>query len=209
MHGSWRIVQLVLSRYYVNVDGGPIYALLERLTAVIRSAERQAGLDAGLQPVHLQILSFLSRANRYSDTPLALSEYLGIQKGTISQSVQILVREGLLARESDPRDGRVVHLALTTAGTRLLQRVAPPPVLRQALAADPARNAAVAEHLTALLRDLQQANGERTFGVCRTCRHLQGNGNRFRCGLTGEPLKIADTQKICREHATPEPTAAS
>jgi hypothetical protein len=56
--------------------------------------------------------------------------------------------------------------------------------------------------LESLLRALQRARGGRTFGICHTCRHfrrLRGGGNR--CGLTGEPLSVSDSRRICREHA--------
>ena len=54
--------------------------------------------------------------------------------------------------------------------------------------------------LESLLRELQRANSSRTFGVCKTCRHLQENGDQFHCGLTEEPLTAKETELICHEH---------
>jgi MarR family transcriptional repressor of emrRAB len=52
-----------------------------------------------------------------------------------------------------------------------------------------------------LLRALQVAHELRSFGVCRTCRFFAPEGDKFRCGLTKEPLEFEQTTKICREHA--------
>ena len=54
--------------------------LLDRLTISLRARERRAAADVGLQPVHLQILGYLAKCNRFSNTPIAVSEYLGDSK---------------------------------------------------------------------------------------------------------------------------------
>ena len=61
----------------------------------MRTELRKAGADEALQPVHLQALIYLARANRYSNTPQALAEYLGLTKGTVSQTLLLLDRQGL------------------------------------------------------------------------------------------------------------------
>jgi len=59
--------------------------------------------------------------------------------------------------------------------------------------------------LERLLQRLQQSDGALSFGVCQTCRHFLREGeDRFRCGLTQEPLPVAQTLRICREHADVE-----
>jgi MarR family transcriptional regulator, negative regulator of the multidrug operon emrRAB len=50
-----------------------IFDLIERMSALIRSEERRKCTELGLQPVHLQVMDYLSRCNRYSDTPAALA----------------------------------------------------------------------------------------------------------------------------------------
>lgn len=175
------------------------HELIERLASVLRAEARS---DGGLQPVHLQALTYLARCNRYSDTPGALTEYLGLTKGTVSQTLNVLEREELIAREEDAADRRRVRLALTPAGRARVRAAAPPPVLREALAAlEGERAERLARELEDLLRALQRVRGGRTFGVCGTCRHFapQGGG-RGRCGLTGEPLSERDAGKLCREH---------
>ncbi|MCI0482724.1 MAG: MarR family transcriptional regulator, partial [Candidatus Dadabacteria bacterium] len=71
-------------------DGGKIASLIERLGNLLRAEERAAG--AGLLPVHVRMLSYLSVCNRYSDTPAAVTEFAGATKGTSSQSIAVLER---------------------------------------------------------------------------------------------------------------------
>lgn len=176
--------------------------LVERLGNRVRAALRSLGSRYGLQPVHLQALMFLRDANRYSNTPQALAEHLGLTKGTVSQSLLLLERKGLIARYADIVDKRVVRLELSAAGIALLKEVRLAPEWTKAL-----RSISLARTRTALpvlretLQNLQLNSGSRTFGVCQTCRHLQRESERaYRCGLTAERLSTVDIRKVCREH---------
>jgi DNA-binding MarR family transcriptional regulator len=72
-----------------------VYASIERMVALIRSEERKKCTEFGLQPVHFQMLDYISRCNRYSDTPAALASYLGMTRGTVSQTLLLLTRKDL------------------------------------------------------------------------------------------------------------------
>jgi DNA-binding MarR family transcriptional regulator len=52
-----------------------------------------------------------------------LAEMLGVDAPAVTRKVQQLEREGLIARQSDPTDGRVTRIRLTPAGRRTLGRV--------------------------------------------------------------------------------------
>ena len=86
--------------------GRPILLeFLQSLCRVVRSNQRVGGNSGQLQPVHIEALSYLDRANRYSNTPQALAEYLHSTKGTVSQSLLLLYRRGLITRKADRKDG--------------------------------------------------------------------------------------------------------
>ena len=53
-----------------------IYELIECMTALIRSEERKKCTELGLQPVHFQVLNYLSRCNKYSNTPASVAQGL-------------------------------------------------------------------------------------------------------------------------------------
>ena len=78
------LVELVFSRYYKGVNSNLIYDYVERLSELLRVDARRAGAAHGLLPVQLEALHYLSICNCYSDTPMAVTEYLGQTKGTVS-----------------------------------------------------------------------------------------------------------------------------
>jgi DNA-binding MarR family transcriptional regulator len=183
------------------MDAVRLYDVLERLGNLLRSEEREAAARAGLLPVHLAALGYLGRANRYSNTPAALAEYLGLTKGTVSQSLLVLERRGYLRKQGDSRDRRVVRLELTARGRRALERQSPPAAIRMAAEElGAAETDLLTTGLDGLLRAMQRARGNRSFGVCRTCRFFERGPDGFRCGLTHESLSAEDSERICREH---------
>ena len=182
----------------------PLFRLLERLTNLLRTETRRAAEAEELQAVQLQALIYLSHCNRYSDTPAAVTEYLGLTKGTVSQSLLHLERKGFLQKHSDEQDRRQVHLKLTAAAKLILKRVDPPPLLRQAEQdLDAGESATLRQQLLSLLKAMQEGNQYKTFGQCRSCPYLHKENKRFRCGLTNEGLKQSDTRLLCREHEFP------
>ncbi len=180
-----------------------IAILLERLGALLQQSVREDGARHGLLPIHVQVLHYLSQANRYSDLPIAIAEYFGVTRGTVSQTLAVLERRGLVSKVPDVRHGRRVHLRLTASGEAVLrgswlERV------EQTLSGLPDGPAALEEALRSLLLTLQRMNGQRPFGICRHCRHFIGAPEGARCGLTGEPLEDAQRGRICREWTAPE-----
>ena len=175
-----------------------LHQLLERISSLFQASLRQTASAHGLKLVQLEALVYLSMANRYSDTPLSLAEYLGITKGTVSQTLKALERGGYVDKVRDEEDGRVVHCHLTESGRAVVREAYPTPLLE--LLPSTAAGDAVPV-LEDLLRSLQLTGGLRTFGICHTCRHFQPKSRGGRCGLTQEHLSRGDVNRICREHA--------
>jgi MarR family transcriptional repressor of emrRAB len=184
-----------------------LYPLIERIGNLLRAEIRKAGIAFGLQPVHVQALYYLSQCNRYSDTPAAVTDYLGATKGTVSQSLQVLERKGYINKRADPHDRRVQHLGVSDEGRRALAKLLPPAIFQEAALRIPEGEYLDAGRvLTGLLRELQRSNRSRTFGVCMSCRFFRSDGHTHHCGLTKEPLSRSDSEKICREHEPRERT---
>jgi DNA-binding MarR family transcriptional regulator len=176
-----------------------VHELLDRLGNLLRAENRRFAAAHGLQPVHLQALAFLTRANRYSDSPISVAEYLGTTKGTVSQTLARLEEKGLVSTRPDRVDGRRVRLSVTAKGRRLLARQGAEPLCS---VPSPRLAETLSAPLEQLLIELQRARGGRSFGVCRTCRHFENPGTGvFHCGLTGEPLSVEQSTRLCREHA--------
>ena len=188
-----------------------ISELLQRLGVMAQAENRQLAGTAALQPVHIDVLRYLARCNRYSNTPAAVGQFLNTTKGTVSQSVKVLEREKLISKLADAKDGRVVRLRLLRKGVRLLAQIESESTIQAAAGRlGDAEQAELENSLTSLLRNAQQLNDSRSFGVCKTCRFFNRlDGGRFQCGITGEPLSSDDSHKICVEHESPRPKALS
>jgi DNA-binding MarR family transcriptional regulator len=172
------------------------FNLLERISAMLRSEQRREAGPAGLEPVHLQALGYLARANRFSDTPQSVGEYLGLSKGNVSQRLLWLERSGYLKRTKDQWDGRVVHLGLTELGFKAVADFSPPALWLDAGGEDDD----LAAELEGLLHRLLGRGGYRGFGQCRTCRYHEKRAGGGHCGLLKVDLEIDQIDKLCREH---------
>ncbi|MDQ3027334.1 MAG: MarR family winged helix-turn-helix transcriptional regulator [Pseudomonadota bacterium] len=184
------------------MDKNPLVLLelVERLGNLMRTEMRKAGSEESLQPVHLHALIYLSKANRYSNTPQALTDYLGLTKGTVSQTLLLLDRRGLIERFEDDIDRRVVRLRLSSAGEQLLAESQPALAWQNAtrnISPNRIRNATSA--LREALVTLQVDNEAAVFGICSSCSWCQKLSQRiYRCGQMGDRLSGPETRKLCR-----------
>lgn len=177
-----------------------LYDYLERLSSLMRVWSREHPLLADLQPIQVSALRYLAHCNHYSNTPLAVTEYLGLTKGTVSQSLKALEARGLICKRPDERDKRSVHLELSEEGRHLISALVPPQFLRTAAIAMGPKAGELEALLKQLLITIQRNEQVPGFGLCHTCRfHQQRNGGPF-CGLTQEPLDPSAVDLICREH---------
>lgn len=179
-----------------------LFDLIERIAALIRSEERKKCTAVGLQSVHLQALNYLSRCNKYSNTPGALTNYLGMTRGTVSQSLSLLEKKGYIKKTANINDRRVIHLELLPEGKTILEQAQPAELFIKAAAMMEKKGdnihyeTAFANMLTAL----QKANQSQSFGICKTCHYFTTMDDSFLCGLIKELLSESDSEKICQEH---------
>lgn len=175
--------------------------LIDRISTLLRAEQRKKYSALGLQPVHVQTMDYLASCNRFSDTPAALTDYLGLTKGTVSQTLQVLVRKGFIEKTPDSVDKRIVHLKVLPAGKELLQSITPFDVFIKAEQAIANKqfdsiSAALYEALVAL----QSVNGSSSFGQCKNCITFSEENDHYYCLLMQQPLDQADIEKICREY---------
>lgn len=192
------------------IDASHLASLLDR---VARLAINEGHAD-GLRPAQWEALRYLAAANRFSRTPKALCDYLGLTKGTVSQTLMALERKGLVAKAADPADHRIVRLALTDAGRRLLATRDARPFDRALAAMPHAARAELAAGLEDLVKRQLDLAGRRPFGLCARCRHFRADhpeGAPHRCALLGVALSAVDATRICAEMrpSGPSPGAAA
>ena len=179
-----------------------IYNYVERLSDLLRIDSRQAGAEHGLQPVQLEVLHYLSTCNRFSDTPKAVTEYLGQTKGTVSQTLKVLEKKELLFKQPDNHDKRIFHLKVSPTGKDVLSKTIPTAMFVKAcgVLADNEQEEIEAS-LKKLLTTLLQSNDMKSFGVCGSCRfNSRTEEGSYFCNLVQQPLSNDDVKLICKEH---------
>jgi len=101
----------------------PTEAVADRLHSVaihLLRQLREEDLSLGLGPAQLSALSVLVFGGPQTIGALARIEQVAAP--TVSRMVDALAAAGLVARETDGKDRRVVHVSATPAGASLMQR---------------------------------------------------------------------------------------
>ena len=183
-----------------DISGEEIALPFERLSRLMRSAEH----DEGLNPAQWEALRYLSRANRFSNSPGALTRYLGATKGTISQTVMALERKGFVVKSTRDGEKRSVELKLTAKGEEVLKK---DPWAKFAAAAKELGGKTkrrLAKGLGELLDGELKRGRHLSFGQCASCRFFRekGEDNGHFCMLLETPLTADDSRRICVEHVT-------
>ncbi|MDJ0685853.1 MAG: MarR family transcriptional regulator [Alphaproteobacteria bacterium] len=193
---------IVFSRYLFFMTN-TLSRLIERLGRIVQNDAH----SFGLKPTQWEALRFLNSANRFSRTPSGLTIYLGMTKGTVSQTLSALERKGLISKTKAAGDKRGVMLDMTPLG-------------KQALKADPLKTieedldrltqrerdelfALLSKFLKAMLARRDSAQ----FGQCRDCMHFvssQKGALPHFCALLAEPLSGADSELMCVEYSASE-----
>jgi DNA-binding MarR family transcriptional regulator len=179
-----------------------IYSILERISELIRVDSRLTGNQYSLHPIQIQALHYLSICNKYSDTPMAVTDYLGQTKGTISQTIKALEKKGCVIKQPDSKDKRVTHLYVTNKGNDIIKNSLPTPMFSSALEGiNDKESDEIITTLKKILSTVLETNKIKSFGVCRSCIYNNAvNDGRYYCNLLKLPLNIEDIQLICKEH---------
>ena len=187
----------------IDIMNNPtVFDLIEYMAALIRSEERKRCTELKLQLVHFQVLEYLSLCNKYSDTPAAITNYLGMTRGTVSQTLILLEKKELIDKRQDQSDKRVLHIQLLKKGFNTLNKSKPTELFKKA-ANILENNSSIKggeEIFIEALIALQKANNSQSFGICKMCKNFTKKSTGFFCELTQEKLSTSDSEKICQEH---------
>lgn len=186
---------LAMSKKKKNGDGstGQTMIQLERLARLVRSASQ----TDGLYPVQWEALRYLSRANRFSNSPHAMARYLGSTKGTISQTVLALTKKNMVEKTKRPSDSRSIVLRLTVNGQEILTKDPLKSVEESVENLGDKTAKRFSKAVEDILHTEVQRQNEPSFGTCHTCRFLRG---KF-CKVFRAEIETQDFNLICLEHS--------
>jgi DNA-binding MarR family transcriptional regulator len=96
-------------------EGATVRAVL----TVLRMSRVMERIDAGVSPQQYRMLKLIGAGGERS---ARLAEKLAVAKPTLTSTADSLVAAGLVCREAEPGDRRVVRLHLTEAGQSAVAR---------------------------------------------------------------------------------------
>jgi DNA-binding MarR family transcriptional regulator len=180
-----------------SVGSAELLYRLERLARLLRAE----GHTGGLNPAQWEALRYLSRANRFSNSPIALTAYLDATKGTVSQTVMALARKGLIAKGPRAGEKRSIALMLTEKGRESLNA---DPLAQMAKALDSVGGKA-RRRMAKTADEILAAEGTRrklqSFGSCPNCRFFRESSEQGAfCMAFEQPLTAEDIRRICVAH---------
>jgi DNA-binding MarR family transcriptional regulator len=167
-----------------------------------RIASREA-LVEGLTPAQWAVLRYFARANRFSRTPSAFAAFHGTTRGTASQTIKSLETQAYLTRMRSEADGRSARLDLTDKARAILVNDSFEVLVRAADALPPSVRGHFVSTLQRMLHQVAREIGASTFGTCKSCEHLEGDGCSregqapYTCGLMRAPVLLEELDEIC------------
>ncbi len=178
-----------------------IYEIIEEIMGLIRAKEREFCAGQKIQWSHFQILEYLIICNKYSGTASAISEYLGMTRGTVSQSINLMEKHEYVVKAQDLKDKRVHHLNVLEKGKKFIELSRHTDfALKFSEVTNKSIGMSESELFVNELTALQKTIVSSTFGFCNSCCHFGYQNKSFYCLLLQENLSSEDSYKICQEH---------
>ncbi|MFD2179709.1 MarR family winged helix-turn-helix transcriptional regulator [Veronia pacifica] len=173
---------------------------LERLSSLLRAERRAFQTKWGLLPVQFEVLNYLASCNRFSGTLMAICDYLGQTKGSVSQTIKLLEKRGLVTKEVDPNDKRVSRLTLSEEGGHIVEEYNQSGML---LGLDEETTSSTQASIDSLLNHIEKNIRVKPFGFCENCQYnCVISDDEYYCKLVKTSLTPDDVVKICVEYET-------
>jgi len=163
--------------------------------------------DQCLTPAQWTALRYFARANRFSRTPSAFSEFHATTRGTASQTVKSLIALGLLERHANETDARSTLIEVTPAGR---EKLGDDPLSALTHAIDllaETERGHFARLIARLATTMARARAAPLFGNCGECGHCDttGTGPAY-CRCTQTLLDQDDMSALCVDFSPATPT---
>lgn len=166
-------------------------------------AEREG---AGLTSAQWMALRFFSRANTFSRTLSGLAAYQATTRGTASQTIKLLERDGYLERERSTRDRRSSVLGLTPKGRKVLAEDPVAGLVHEIDAFDEPVQLILRNTLRHIVAHLTNGHPRKPAGSCRDCFFLLARRSRpsegvvctkLVCKAIGLPIEEPELDLLC------------
>jgi len=100
--------------------------ILIKIRKIVRSVDiesKKIQKEYGVSIPQVLCLNFLQKSSNYQATQSELKNFLNLNSSTVSGIINRLEKKGLLARLPKSGDKRIVNIALTSSGDKLLSTI--------------------------------------------------------------------------------------
>ncbi len=156
-----------------------------------------------LSPAQWTVLRYLENTNPASRTPSAFAKFHGTTRGTASQTIRGLIKQGYLTQTRAARDGRSKQLDLTEKAKAMRRNDPFEAVTRAANDLPPAARRQLAETLQHMLAHVAREKNGQPFGNCTNCAHMEcvehqpESEDSYHCAINQSPMDVADLARLC------------
>lgn len=201
---SCPLVKVISIPYLLRMtDGlGPARRIAELLVHLGRAA-RVEDTRSRLTAAQWTCLRFFASANGSTRTPSGFARFQATTRGTASQTIKTLERQGLIVRHKSATDGRSVRFDLTQGGQAMLAEDPLRDLVGSIGALDPGQRADLLEALSHLAASLAGTRQTRAFGTCSDCTHFTPTGDSGYCACMAVALATDEIDKLCASYDGP------
>lgn len=190
-----------LNQQNLKVESKIIVAL-ERISEAFKVLLWNESKDNSLSPIQIQILIFFLFHDQEKCKVSYLAQEFNLTKATVSDSVRILLKKGLIEKFNDTVDSRSYTIRLTTLGKQIAEKssnftfaIEKPLSLLT--------NEQKSDMLSGLLKIIQELNRAGVITLqrmCFTCSYYKNEHGEHYCMLLQSKLATNELRIDCPEH---------
>ena len=179
-----------------------IVAALERISAAFRVLLWDEAKENALSPIQNQILIFLLFHDSEKCTVSYLAQEFNMTKATVSDSIKVLLKKGLITKFDHPSDTRSYIIGLTDPGKKTAEKSAnfAFAIEKPLNAIGQAQKETMLAGLLRLIRDLNQAGVITVQRMCFSCVNYRFENGEHYCKLLKSKLADTEIRVDCPEH---------
>lgn len=186
----------------INSTESKIVVALERISEAFRVLLWNESKENSLSPIQIQMLIFLHFHSREFRKVSYLASEFNMTKATISDSIKMMVKKGLLEKIQDEQDARSYYLNLTEESNRIIERAS----LFSKHIEHPLNQFSDRQKeilLSSLLELIHKLHLQGIISIqrmCLTCQYYKRSADTHFCKLLKKPLLSTELRIDCPEH---------
>lgn len=179
-----------------------ILVALERISEAFRVLLWNESKENSLSPIQIQILIFLLFHSTEKCKVSYLAREFNMTKPTISDSIKMLLKKGLVEKLPDSEDTRSYIISLTDTGKNVAEKAAGfASAIEKPLSSLPFhQKEAILSGLLQVIHELNKASVITIQRMCQTCIFYQSEGGRHYCNFLHTTLNNDELRVDCPEH---------